>query len=118
MKIALIQCALVWENPTENRKYLDNKIKEIKDDVDLIILPEMFTSGFSMNPELIAESMDGTTIRAVKSWAKSKNCAITGSLVIKENGSFYNRMIFVFPDGIIEYYDKKHFFSLAGENNK
>ena len=118
MQIALIQCALVWENPTENRKYFENKIKDIKDDVDLIILPEMFTSGFTMNPELVAESMDGTTICAVKSWAKSKNCAITGSLVIKENGSFYNRMIFVFPDGTTEYYDKKHLFSLAGENNK
>ena len=116
MKIALIQIQLFWENPAENRKLFEQKIISIQENVDLIILPEMFTSGFTMNPEIVAESMTGETIQLLKTLAKAKNCAITGSLVILENNNFYNRMVFVFPNGNIEFYDKKHLFSLAGEN--
>ena len=76
----------------------------------------MFTSGFTMNPQLVAETMTGESIALLKSLAKAKNCAITGSLVIAENNNFYNRMVFVFPDQTIEYYDKKHLFTLAGED--
>lgn len=116
MKIALIQTNLFWDNPEENRKIFEEKINTINNQVDLIVLPEMFTSGFSMNPNYIAETMDGKTIAMLKKLAKTKNCAITGSLAINENSKFYNRMIFVFPDGTIEYYDKKHLFTLAGED--
>jgi len=118
MKIALIQTSLIWENPAENRKYFKSKIDTIHATIDLIILPEMFTSGFTMNPESVAEPMDGETVSLLKSLAKSKNCAITGSLVINDNNNYYNRMVFVFPDGNIQYYNKKHLFSLAGENKK
>ncbi len=116
MNIALIQTDIVWENPSENRRVFEGKINALTESVDLIILPEMFTSGFTMSPNLVAETMSGETISWLKEIAKAKNCAITGSLVITENDNFYNRMVFVFPNGEIQYYDKKHLFTLAGED--
>ncbi|WP_298141549.1 amidohydrolase [Flavobacterium sp.] len=116
MKIALIQTELSWENPNENVALLQDNINTISQYVDLIVLPEMFTSGFTMNPQNVAESMDGATISWLKKTAKNKNCAITGSLVIEENGNYYNRLVFVFPSGEIQSYDKRHLFSLAGED--
>ena len=86
------------------------------EDVDLIVLPEMFSSGFTMNPKAVAETMQGETVLWLQHLAKAKNSAITGSLVIEENGNYYNRLVFVFPTGEIKTYDKKHLFSLAGEN--
>jgi omega-amidase len=115
MKIAIIQSSLHWENPQENRNYFEQKINSIAEKVDLIILPEMFTSGFTMNPSEVAETMGGATILCLQSLAKSKNCAITGSLIIKEKGHYYNRLVFIFPSGEIKIYDKRHLFSLAGE---
>jgi len=115
MKIALIQAPLVWENPEENRNYFEDKINSIQEEIDLVVLPEMFSTGFTMHPENVAETMEGKTIALLKSLAKAKNSAITGSLIIRENGKFYNRLVFVFPSGEIRNYDKKHLFSLAGE---
>ena len=116
MKIALIQAPLLWENPKQNRNYFENKINSIGENIDLIVLPEMFTSGFTMNPKAVAESMQGETVSWLQSLAKMKNLAITGSLVIEENGNFYNRLVFVFPSGEMRSYDKKHLFTLAGED--
>jgi predicted amidohydrolase len=116
MKIALIQTTLIWENPNENRSLLQYKINAISQYVDLIVLPEMFTSGFTMNPKNVAETMQGDTILWLKDVAKTKNCAITGSLVIEENGNYFNRLVFVFPNGNIQCYDKRHLFTLAGED--
>jgi predicted amidohydrolase len=116
MKIALIQSSLFWENPTANRNYFEEKINAIAEKVDLIVLPEMFTTGFTMNPSAVAETMQGETISWLQSLAKTKNSAITGSLVIKENNNFYNRLVFVFPSGEIQFYDKRHLFTLAGED--
>lgn len=116
MKIALIQTNIIWENPNENRRLLQQKINAISHCVDLIVLPEMFTSGFTMNPENVAETMQGETILWLKSLAKAKNTAITGSLVINENGNYYNRLVFVFPSAEVQYYDKRHLFTLAGED--
>jgi omega-amidase len=114
MEVAIIQSSLYWENPRQNRNYFDEKINTINS--DLIVLPEMFTSGFTMNPVNVAETMQGETMMWLKSLAKAKKTAITGSLVIKENNNFYNRMVFVFPSGEIQFYDKKHLFTLAGED--
>jgi len=114
MKIALVQPQLIWENPEANRNYLSEMI-DSKEASDLIVLPEMFTSGFTMNPAHVAESMHGETVNWMKSLARSKNAAVTGSVVIEENGAFYNRLLFVFPTGEIQTYDKRHLFSLAGE---
>ncbi|MFV8341372.1 nitrilase family protein [Flavobacterium sp. XS2P39] len=116
MKIGLIQSSLYWENPKQNRDYFEKKINAIDEKVDLIVLPEMFTSGFTMSPENVAETMLGETVKWLKVLAKAKNAAITGSLVISENSNFYNRMVFVFPSGEIQFYDKKHLFTLAGED--
>jgi omega-amidase len=116
MKIALIQTSLVWENPLENRSHLAQKICGFMEDVDLIVLPEMFSSGFTMDPKAVAETMDGETVSWLQHLAKAKNCAITGSIVIEENGDYYNRLVFVYPDGKIKTYDKRHLFTLAGEH--
>lgn len=115
MKTALLQSSLVWENSKANMDYFIQKINSIKEAVDLIVLPEMFASGFTMQPLRTATTMDGEIITSIQSLAKSKKVAITGSLVIEENGNFYNRLIFVFPSGEIKTYDKRHLFSLAGE---
>ncbi|TPD65286.1 amidohydrolase [Flavobacterium microcysteis] len=114
MKTALIQVPLIWENPKANRDYFEEKINSIQT-VDLIVLPEMFTTGFTMNPHTVAETMEGETLLWLKHWAKNKEVAITGSLIIIENDNYYNRLVFVFPSGEVQYYDKRHLFSLAGE---
>ena len=116
MKIALIQTELSWENPNENKALLQEKINAISQYVDLIVLPEMFTSGFTMNPKNIAQSMQGEAISWLKETAKDKDCAVTGSLVIEENGNYFNRLVFVFPSGEIQTYDKRHLFTLSGED--
>ena len=115
MQVILIQAPLIWENPEANRAYLEEKINAIVEEVNLIVLPEMFTSGFTMNPSAVAETMSGKTVTWLKALAKARKCAITGSLVIKENQNFHNRLVFVFPSGEMEYYDKRHLFTLAGE---
>ena len=117
MKIALVQTSLFWENPAENRKYLEQQFNSISEYVDLIVLPEMFSSGFTMHPKAVAETMQGETISWLQHLAKAKNCAITGSLVVTENGKYYNRLVFVFPNSEIKTYDKRHLFTLAGEEN-
>ncbi|MDW8851285.1 nitrilase family protein [Flavobacterium sp. MMLR14_040] len=116
MKIALIQSDLYWEDISKNRNAFELKINQIDSEVNLIVLPEMFSTGFTMNALAVAETMQGETILWMKEMAKQKNCAITGSLVITENEKFYNRMLFVFPSGEIQYYNKRHLFTLAGED--
>lgn len=116
LKIALIQADLVWQNAEQNRIHFSEKIKEINKDVDLIVLPEMFTTGFSMQPQNIAEYMVGDTVKWMQQIALEKNTAICGSIIISEYKNFYNRFIFVHPSGRIEYYNKRHLFTLAGEH--
>lgn len=116
MKIALIQTSLIWENQLENRSHLAQKITGFMEDVDLIVLPEMFSSGFTMNPKSVAEKMNGETVSWLQHLAKAKNCAITGSLVIEEKGNYFNRLVFVYPTGEVNTYDKRHLFTLAGED--
>ncbi len=116
MKIAIIQSLLFWENPKANRNHFEVKINAFAEKVDLIVLPEMFSTGFTMNPEAVAETMEGETVTWMQSLAKAKNYAITGSLVIKDNRNYYNRLVFVFPSGEMQFYDKRHLFTLAGED--
>lgn len=115
LKLALIQAPLEWENTAANRAYFSGKISSISENVDLVILPEMFTSGFTMNAAPNAESMDGPTVEWMKILAKEKNVAITGSVIILENENYFNRMLFVTPEGVIGHYDKRHLFTLANE---
>lgn len=118
MKIALFQTPLAWENPASNRKFIEVHFWNENEKFDLFVLPEMFSSGFTMHPENVAETMDGETVSWMKSLALKKDCAICGSLVIEENNSFYNRFIFVHPNGKIDFYNKRHLFSLAGEHER
>ena len=114
MIITTIQTDIIWEDISNNLKLYQKKINSIKSDI--IILPEMFTTGFTMNPESLSETMDGQTINWMKNNAKKVNSVICGSIIVKENGSFFNRFIWVQPDGEIKTYDKKHLFSFAGED--
>lgn len=116
MKVALVQTTLHWENPQANRNHFEKFIDSITEKIDLIVLPEMFSTGFTMHPIDVAESMSGDTVAWLKSLAKSKESAIVGSLIIQENDRYYNRLVFVFPSGEIKKYDKRHLFTLAGEN--
>jgi predicted amidohydrolase len=116
LKVALIQSEIVWENAEQNRINFSSKINAIKEDVDLIVLPELFSTGFSMNPQPIAETMEGETIIWMKALSIEKQSAITGSIVIKDDNNYYNRLLFVHPSGEINIYDKKHTFTFAGED--
>ncbi len=116
LTLALIQTDLVWQNAAQNRIQFSTKINHITEQVDLIVLPEMFTTGFSMNPQEIAETMQGETVNWMQKTAAKKNAAIAGSIIILENGNYYNRFLFVHPSGALNYYDKKHLFTLAGEH--
>lgn len=111
-----IQADLVWGNPSENLKYFEDKITDLPTTTDLVVLPEMFTTGFTMHPNNVAESMNGSSITWMKRLAQKFDFAIIGSLVIKEDNKFYNRLVFVHPSGKIDTYDKRHSFTLAGEH--
>ena len=116
LKIALIQSDLVWENPEQNQNNFSKKIKNISEQVDVIILPEMFTTGFTMDAEAVAETMQGKTVDWMKNEASKHNMAIIGSLIISEENTFYNRLLFVEPLGKITIYNKRHTFTLVGED--
>lgn len=116
MKISLIQTSLAWEDAAANRANFTQLINGIDGETDIIVLPEMFATGFTMKPQTVAESMDGATVNWMKQMAAAKNCAIMGSLVIQQDGNYYNRLFFVLPNGSLETYDKRHLFSFAGED--
>ncbi len=116
LNVTLIQSKLYWENIESNLRMFSKKIRDINGETDLIILPEMFSTGFSINAAQLAEPADGETFQWMVAHSKKYNCAITGSVIISENDEFYNRLFFVFPDGSFEKYDKKHTFTYAGEN--
>ena len=118
IKIVAIQARLVWQNPTENRRYFEQKIRQLDKDTDLIMLPEMFSTGFTMQPSSVAETMHGSSVLWMINMAKTNDIAIIGSMVIQENHKYFNRAIFVHPSGDIETYDKRHLFALAGEDRQ
>ena len=116
LTVAAIQTKLFWEDPQKNYAHLEGHIKGIPDEADLIILPEMFTTGFTMAAEKWAETLEGETVKWLRFWAKKKQAAIGGSVIIKEGDKFFNRFLFISPSGEIQYYDKRHTFTLAGED--
>jgi len=116
MNISIIQTELHWESASKNLKMFDEKIDAIKGEVDLIILPEMFTTGFSMSPENLAEEWPGQSVKWMQQKAKSKGAAIAGSIIIEENSKYFNRLVFAHPDGKLEHYDKRHLFRMSGEH--
>ena len=117
LNIVGIQADLFWGNPTKNLAFFEEKINTLPaKDIDLIILPEMFTSGFTMHPKNVAEKMNGHTVLWMQKMARKQKVALVGSIVIQENENYYNRLLFVHPSEKIEWYDKKHSFTLAGED--
>lgn len=116
LTVALIQADLVWENPSENRKNFEEKINTLSSNIDIVILPEMFTTGFTMNATNLAETMNGPTVIWMQKLAARKKCALLGSIIITEKNQYFNRLLFVHPSGKIDFYDKKHTFTLAGEH--
>lgn len=115
LKIALVQTSLVWENHSANLELMDKHLAKIIA-ADVIVLPEMFTTGFSMEPARLAQKMDGNTMQWLAQKAKEKNAVITGSFIAEESGKYFNRLIWMRADGSFETYDKRHLFSMAGEN--
>lgn len=117
LAITLIQCELAWEQPADNRSQIGAIIDGLEDDTDLIVLPEMFTTGFSMNALANAEEPGGATAQWLLDIAKSKNCAVSGSIAVAQDDGVYNRMLFATPSGI-EHYDKRHLFRMAEEDTR
>ncbi|OEK09798.1 amidohydrolase [Flavivirga aquatica] len=116
LNVGLIQSDLVWENPEQNRLNFTKKIESISNEVDVIILPEMFTTGFTMNAKAVAETMKGETVAWMQGAALKNNAAIVGSIIILEDETFFNRLLFVEPSGNIIFYNKRHTFTLVGEH--
>lgn len=116
LKIAFIQTDLVWEDRKQNIKNFKEKIESIIQPVDIIILPEMFTTGFTMNAKDNSETMNGKTVEWMQNRAKEKDAAVVGSIIIEDNKKYYNRLIFAHPDGTLGYYNKRHTFTYAGED--
>ncbi len=114
LKITFIQSDLIWENPEQNIANFDTKIAKITENPDIIILPEMFNTAFSINPDF-AETMNGNTINWMKTKASECNCVIAGSLLIKENRMLFNRLVWMQADGIFFSYDKRHLFRMSEE---
>ena len=115
LRISLLQFPIEWEQKEKNLQACESRLKGNKGKTDLVVLPEMFTTGFSMNAQLLAEEVSGETISTVKRWAATFDIAITGSFIAFEEGHYYNRAFFITPDGQAYYYDKRHLFSMAGE---
>lgn len=116
LNITTIQTNLYWEDKTANLRMFEEKISSINDKMEIVVLPEMFSTGFSMKPESLAEKMDGATIEWMKKIAASRNIILTGSVIIEDDGNYYNRLIWMQPNGQYGYYDKRHRFAYAGED--
>lgn len=114
--ITTIQTDLCWEDKSANLQMLEQKINSIKERTEIIVLPEMFSTGFSMHPERLAETMDGESLQWMKRVAAAKKIALTGSIIIKENDQCFNRLIWMLPNGQYGFYDKRHLFAFAGED--
>ena len=114
LKVTLVQVDLAWENKQANLDHISTLLKDVRD-TDLIILPEMFSTGFSMRSKDLAENMMGNSVKWMRDLASAKNAALCGSLIIEDDEKFYNRLIWMEPDGMSLHYDKRHLFSLASE---
>jgi predicted amidohydrolase len=116
LTFTLIQTSLHWEDKQANMQMLEEKIHGITEKTQVIVLPEMFSTGFSMKPEVLAEPMRGETVAWMKRIAGEKKMILTGSLIIEEDDAYYNRSIWMLPNGQYGYYDKRHRFAFAGED--
>jgi predicted amidohydrolase len=116
LSVHLIQTPLHWEDPASNLRMLDGRLAELQDGAELVLLPEMFPTGFSMSPETCAQTMDGPIVRWMEEKAKQKNIVLAGSLPIREGNAYFNRLLWVLPSGVGGYYDKRHLFAYGEED--
>ncbi|MDG1571679.1 nitrilase family protein [Robiginitalea sp. M366] len=116
LDVALVQSELSWEAPEANRRHFDGLLQPLGQGPDLIVLPEMFTSGFTMQPGNLDANAGPRTLDWMAEWARKADAAVAGSLVWAEGGTHTNRMVFMLPDGSYHSYDKRHTFTLAGED--
>lgn len=117
LRISLIQANIRWEDKESNLDYFGKQIEELRGKSDLVVLPETFSTGFTMNAIHLAETIDGLTMQTVKRWAKVSDLAITGSFIAREGEQIFNRGFFVTPEGEAHYYDKRHLFRMGEEHN-
>ncbi len=115
LSLKALQIPLFWEDSVRNRSQIEKLFLDIKE-ADIVLLPEMFTTGFTMNATSVAETMEGPSIQWMQLWAKQMQCVLGGSLVIKEGTSIFNRFVMVDAHGVLAHYDKRHTFTLAGED--
>lgn len=118
LTFTIIQTDILWEQKARNLQMLEEKINSVQQKTEVVILPEMFSTGFSMKPEQLAEEMNGETIAWMKQISSSKKIILTGSIIITENGNYYNRLIWMLPNGQFGFYDKKHLFAFGGEDKQ
>jgi omega-amidase len=116
MKISVVQPVIAWEDKSRNFENLTKLISPLFGKTDVVVLPEMFNTGFSMNPAALAEPANAATFRWMKSMSEKGDFGICGSYIVKENRKYYNRFVFVPSDDEIKYYDKRHLFRMGGEN--
>lgn len=116
LKVTVIQPDIIWENKEANYKQYEMFLSLIKEKKEIVVLPEMFNTGFSMQPEKFAEKMDGEAVQWMQKMAVAHKCILTGSVMIEENGNYYNRLIWMLPNGQSYHYDKRHLFAYAKED--
>lgn len=116
LTITTIQSNLIWEEKTANLRLLEKKIAAIEEKTEIVILPEMFSTGFSMRPEHLAETMEGESVEWMKRVSREYSIILTGSLIIEDEGKYYNRLLWILPNGQFGYYDKRHLFAFAEED--
>lgn len=118
LRVSLVQTNVHWHAAEQNREHFDALIDPLVGKSDLVVLPETFTSGFTQAPQDIAESMDGPSIRWMQAYARKANAALCGSMAMRDGEQFFNRFVFVHPDGKVDHYDKRHRFGLGGETER
>ena len=116
LTITTIQSNLSWEDKSANLRMFEQKIADIPEKTEIVVLPEMFSTGFSMKPESLAETVDGETVEWMKRVSRENKIILTGSVIIEEEGNYYNRMIWMLPNDQYGYYDKRHLFAYAKED--
>lgn len=116
LTVALLQTSLVWENREQGLASIQERLEKEAPVADLIVLPEMFTTGFTMNARENAEKMDGPAVTWMQDYSRKHQCWISGSLIIQEDDRYYNRLVVAGPDGLNGWYDKRHLFRMAGED--
>lgn len=116
LKFTMIQPDIVWEDKQANLAQYEQYLADVKERMEIVVLPEMFSTGFTMAPEKLSETMNGATVQWMKQVSRQYGCILTGSLIIEEDGKYYNRLLWVQPDGKTCHYDKRHLFGYAHED--